>query len=315
MKPDEHGNRRHAIQRRRAETAESEKNSTDESQLFMMMSECSGDCGEIVGYAFVAQYKSNVETKEYGDDVVFCKKCWDRGWRMWVDGKGGYATGTACPEGYYEAVLFWDEGGYVTGRNTRRDVTYPSIKQPAVNYYISIFHKIISDPRYQNNLDWGKARFGHPEGTVRAHITEIEQNLEILKPKLSDIDFWKLRILIHTHDSFKAASKRGVSITDPDSHASLARSFLSDFCDDMDLLAMVQFHDEPFALWRQVESKGIYNKQRMIILLNSIEDWNLFLAFNIIDGCTKGKSREPLVWLFKELENMVVSDFTVVDII
>ncbi|MFO0979577.1 MAG: hypothetical protein U0996_24460 [Planctomycetaceae bacterium] len=181
--------------------------------------------------------------------------------------------------------------------------------------YASAFQAVIADPRYQRNLDWGEARPGHPEGTVRAHIAEIEPNLEALRSKLSDEDVWRLKLLIHTHDSFKADSKPGVPITDPASHASLARSFLADFCDDADLLAMVQFHDEPFALWRQVESRGTYNQQRMAALLSHIKDWNLFLAFNIIDGCTEGKSREPLFWLFKELEGKVTSNFTAADIV
>lgn len=181
--------------------------------------------------------------------------------------------------------------------------------------YASVFQSVIADPRYQRNLDWGEARPGHPEGTVRAHIAEIEPNLEVLKPKLSDADVWKLKLLIHTHDSFKADSKPGVPITDPASHASLAKSFLAEFCDDADLFAMVQFHDEPFALWRQVESKGTYSQQRMAALLSNIKDWNLFLAFNIIDGCTEGKSREPLRWLFKELKGKVNSNFTASDII
>jgi hypothetical protein len=89
--------------------------------------------------------------------------------------------------------------------------------------YRATLDAIFADPRYQKNLDWGKARRGHPEGTVRMHIAEIEQNLETLRPRLSDADYWRLKLLIHTHDSFKAESERGVAITDPKSHASLAR--------------------------------------------------------------------------------------------
>jgi hypothetical protein len=174
---------------------------------------------------------------------------------------------------------------------------------------------IFADPRYQKNLDWGKARPGHPEGTVRMHIAEIESNLETLRPRLSDVDYWRLKLLIHTHDSFKAESERGVAIIDPKSHASLARQFLAEFCDDSDLLAIVQYHDEPFALWRQFEAKGEYNQDRLVILLKNIADWNLFLAFNIIDGCTKGKGREPLRWFFKEVNGKVVSSFTADDIL
>jgi hypothetical protein len=87
------------------------------------------------------------------------------------------------------------------------------------------------------------------------------------------------------------------------------------YCDDVDLLAMVQYHDEPFALFRQFESKGKYNLERFNALLKAIRDWNLFLAFNIIDGCTAGKSREPLFWLFRETAGKVSSEFTADNII
>jgi hypothetical protein len=181
--------------------------------------------------------------------------------------------------------------------------------------YKSAFDALVQDPRYQKNLDWGEARPGHPEGTVRAHIAELEANLETLRPSLSEGDYWKLKLLIHTHDSFKAEARRDVAITDPRSHASLARDFLAEYCSDADLLAMVQFHDEPFALWRQVQSKGSCSHDRIAALLANIKDWNLFLAFNIIDGCTMGKSREPLAWLFQEVDGKVQATFTSASII
>lgn len=181
------------------------------------------------------------------------------------------------------------------------------------NYRVA-FERIVGDPRYQRNLDWGKPRSGHPEGTVRAHLEELEQNLERLRPRLSDEEYWKLRLLIHTHDSFKAEATPGTAITDPQSHASLARQFLAEFCDDADLLNMVQYHDEPFALWRQVETKGHCNADRFHALVSRINDWNLFLAFNLIDGCTEGKGREPLLWLFREIAGRVTSRFSEHDV-
>ena len=70
-----------------------------------------------------------------------------------------------------------------------------------------------------------------------------------------------------------------------------------------------------FALYRQFETKGKYNRERFDQLLAAVRDWNLFLAFNIIDGCTEGKSREPLRWFFGEIDGKVPSDFTEADII
>jgi hypothetical protein len=136
-----------------------------------------------------------------------------------------------------------------------------------------------------------------------------------LRSRLSETDYWKLKLLVHTHDTFKGEAQPGVAITDPKSHASLAREFLSGYCPDSDLLAMVQYHDEPFALWRQFETKGKYNQDRLAALLKTIKDWNLFLVLNIVDGCTEGKSREPLRWLFKEVSGKVESSFTEKDIL
>ena len=181
--------------------------------------------------------------------------------------------------------------------------------------YKQIFDTITRDPRYRRNLDWGEARPGHPEGTVRAHIAEVDRNAEALRLKLTDTDYWRLRILIHTHDTFKGEAERGVRITAPKSHASLARAFLAEFCDDADMQAMVQYHDEPFALWRQFESKGKFNQKRLAALLTGIRDWNLFLAFNIADGCTGGKGREPLRWLFQQVAGRVHSQFSESDIL
>jgi len=181
--------------------------------------------------------------------------------------------------------------------------------------YKEIFHLITSNPRYQRNLDWGETRPGHPEGTIRAHIAELEVNLETLRHKLSETDYWRLKVLIHTHDTFKAEARPGAPINAPNSHASLARAFLADFCADTDMQAMLQFHDEPFALWRQVRSKARFNQERLSALVTNVRDWNLFLAFNIVDGCTTGKSREPLRWLFQQLAGKVDSSFTEADIL
>lgn len=184
-----------------------------------------------------------------------------------------------------------------------------------MNEYLRAFGTVMADPRYLKNIEWGEPRPGHPEGTVRAHIAEIEPNLERLRAKLTEVEYWKLKLLIHTHDTFKGESTPGVAIIDPASHASIARAFLAAHCDDADLLAMVQYHDEPFALYRQVESKGRCNPDRFNALLGAISDWNLFLAFNIIDGCTEGKSVEPVRWLFREVCGKVESRLTEADII
>ena len=178
----------------------------------------------------------------------------------------------------------------------------------------AILAAIQADGCYQANLDWGTPRPGHAEGTVRRHIEELERNLARLRHRLTEDEQAWLRIVVHTHDTFKADAKRGAPIDDPRSHASLARQFVAGFCDDPDLLATVQFHDEPYALWQQWRHKSHVNEDRLVRLLQTVSNWDLFLAFQIIDGCTDSKDRAPLTWFLVAVEGRVESRFGVDDL-
>ena len=115
-----------------------------------------------------------------------------------------------------------------------------------------ILEKIMSDARYLKNIEYGEPRSGHPEGKVKHHIAELEENLENLVSRqageISEAQYWKLKFLIHVHDTFKADATPDVPILNPNSHASLARKFAAEFVNDEDLLNMLQFHDVNYAL-------------------------------------------------------------------
>ena len=161
--------------------------------------------------------------------------------------------------------------------------------------------RIVSDPRYIKNIEYGEPRSGHPEGKVKYHIAELEENLEKLAPRISKDQYWKLKFLIHVHDTFKADAIPDSPILNPRSHATLARKFAAEFTEDVDLLNMVQFHDVNFALWKQFEATDSYDVERLKILLDTISDWDLFLLFLIVDGSTAGKDPEKLRWFFQEV--------------
>ena len=166
----------------------------------------------------------------------------------------------------------------------------------------NIVERIIADPRYQKNIEYGEPRSGHPEGKVKFHIADLEENLERLTARgISEEQYWKLKFLIHVHDTFKAESMPDSAILSPNSHASLARTFASEFTNDEDLLNMVQLHDVNFSLWKQFVATGSYDIQRFHKLLDTIRDWDLFLMFLIIDGSIPGKAREKLIWFFQEV--------------
>ena len=68
-----------------------------------------------------------------------------------------------------------------------------------------IVERVMADPRYQENIEYGEPRSGHPEGKVKYHIAELEENLEKMASRgISEVQYWKLKFLIHVHDTFKA---------------------------------------------------------------------------------------------------------------
>jgi hypothetical protein len=168
--------------------------------------------------------------------------------------------------------------------------------------YRDILEQIQQDPIYQKNIRLGEPRRGHPEGTIQAHIEELEENLDRLRVKLSEHEADILRLMVHVHDTLKPDAKDGVAITDPRSHASLAREFLARYCDDTEVLRMIQYHDEPYALYLQHRKRGACDVERWERLLSRIQDWDLFAAFLIIDNCTRGKELKPLEWVFERLQ-------------
>ncbi len=168
--------------------------------------------------------------------------------------------------------------------------------------------QILADPRYANGITYGKPRTGHGEGTVKRHIDDLLNNLlhlAVTRPReprlVSDVEIYKLAVLVHVHDTFKYWAKRDSAIEDPRSHASLARKFLEEFTVDTDMLMIVQYHDEGYALWKQVEARGRYNEARFRKCIASIADLELFLLFTLLDGYTPSKEHERIRWFFGEV--------------
>jgi hypothetical protein len=172
--------------------------------------------------------------------------------------------------------------------------------------YREITDRVMADERYQQNIEWEyhRSQSGHPEGKIKYHIAELEANLERLKSLLpSEEYYWKLKFLIHVHDTFKAQEIREpVPANHPESHESLARAFASEFTDEADLLNIIQYHDENYTLWKQFKRDGQYDRKWFEQLLSTIQDWDLFLAFTIIDGHTQGKDIEKLAWFITQVK-------------
>jgi hypothetical protein len=178
-------------------------------------------------------------------------------------------------------------------------------KGEQMSLYLHIFKQVVHSDIYKKNILYGKPRRGHAEGTVKAHIDELEQNLALIVAKLGgfdNVDYIKLKILIHVHDTFKVDAKQDSPILDPQSHASLARAFLAPFTIDEDLLNMVQYHDIGYAVYRKFKEKGKLDEERLKAALDKMQNLDLFVIFCIIDACTASKGREMIRWFVDYVE-------------
>jgi hypothetical protein len=60
-------------------------------------------------------------------------------------------------------------------------------------------------------------------------------------------------------------------------------------------------------MWLEYAKKGSYNKAEFQRLIESIQDWDLFLMFTIIDGRTKGKEISKLMWFIDEVKKSITT--------
>jgi hypothetical protein len=166
-----------------------------------------------------------------------------------------------------------------------------------------ILDEIKSSKRYSANVLWGKPRGGHPEGTVANHIRELEANLARISYLLDEQEILQQQILIHVHDTFKREAVSGSPIEDPESHASLAATFLAEVAPEQrQLILITQYHDEMYAIWRRVRGGGSHDRERIQKLVGKISEWDTFATFLLIDNLTAGKNREPTNWALDVLE-------------
>jgi hypothetical protein len=159
---------------------------------------------------------------------------------------------------------------------------------------------LIADPDLQEGLAWGKPRHGHPEGSVGAHVADLLQTL----------DRWgetgerraELRFIALVHDAMKYRVRDWLPKVGENHHAMRARRFAERYTTDERLLATIEQHDRPYALWRKRRRTGRVDEEGLRRMLERIPDRDLFVRFVELDGSTEGKNPEPIDWLKKELE-------------
>ena len=148
-------------------------------------------------------------------------------------------------------------------------------------------------------LAWGKPRRGHPEGSVGAHVAGL----------LETIERWgeagarraELRFIALVHDSLKFRVDERLPKLGENHHAMRARRFAERYTQDERLLATIELHDRPYALWRRLRRRGRLDAGAVDGMLARIPDVNLFARFVELDGSTEGKHPAPLDWWREQL--------------
>lgn len=169
--------------------------------------------------------------------------------------------------------------------------------------FLEILRQIQADTLYLESLDWGRPRRGHPEGSLRNHIQDLEANLERIQNHLLPGEYERLQLLIHVHDICKPDAWTGVDSDHPQNHAFLAREYLARFCDDRSLLAITQYHDDGYILYTYYRWADQLTA-RLCTLLKEVEDIELFVLFNLVDNCIPGKTTEPLDWFVERISRV-----------
>ena len=159
--------------------------------------------------------------------------------------------------------------------------------------------QLAEDPVIRHGLGWGEPRSGHPEGSVGAHVAEL----------LDTIDDWReaeprrteLRFLAIVHDALKYRVRHWLPKVGENHHATRARRLAERYTDDERLLATLELHDRPYAVWRRTRRGSRRERRALDELVRRVPDLPLFVRFVELDGSTEGKNPEPIDWLRGEL--------------
>jgi hypothetical protein len=173
---------------------------------------------------------------------------------------------------------------------------------------------IAAEPDWQEGIEWGSARLGHPEGAVKFHIAHVLANVEReatsleereaasggLTPRASESMRRRLRLAALVHDSFKYRAPEGSARVGSDAHhGSIAAEFLEGFVDDDELVLVVRWHDEAFAAWLGLVKRGDRRRaeQRARELVERLgPGLPLYQRFFRADNATEGKSADSVEW-------------------
>lgn len=168
----------------------------------------------------------------------------------------------------------------------------------------------LEDAEFCRGLQWGVPRYGHPEGSIMAHIVEVNANIDRLPIEAATRR--QLRIICWVHDTFKHVEDKGRPRDWSKHHAVYARKFLERYVDDQLLLNVVEMHDDAYYAWRlaHLYHKPGQAKKRITKVRQRVGAyWQLFYLFFKCDTCTGDKNPAPLTWFEATMSDIEIVQF------
>ena len=174
-----------------------------------------------------------------------------------------------------------------------------SVTEPHLPFNLEneLERRLADDPDWREGVEWGRPRHGHPEGTVKAHVAAVLNNVNEFYGDNSMRE--RLRLITLVHDTFKYQVNIDQPRTGENHHAMRARRFFERFTDDQAILNVIELHDEAFNAWQLGNRDGKWNKAqaRADRLVERLGDTlPLYLAFYHCDNATDGKEPDCLEW-------------------
>ncbi|HKK73615.1 MAG TPA: hypothetical protein VJ953_00975 [Saprospiraceae bacterium] len=184
-------------------------------------------------------------------------------------------------------------------------IDYHAFLQPEQD----IESSFLKDDEFIAGLDWGKPRYGHPEGQIYKHIRHVLNNIDRLgadhplRPAL--------RIVAFVHDTFKYKEDKSYPRDWSKHHSVYARKFLEKYTDDPAVITVTEHHDEAYHCWCL---KFLYNQEelsnrRLKKLLDNLGDFTqLYYLFFKCDTKTGDKNPSPLRWFEQTVPNITITE-------
>lgn len=157
--------------------------------------------------------------------------------------------------------------------------------------------RICNDPEFRIGMLEGKPRKGHPEGQIIFHVQEVLKNIEAYSS-----DNESLRLIAIIHDTFKYKVDRTKPRVGENHHGMIARRFAEKYDLPIDILDVIELHDEAYNIWKvfNVKHKTHLADERAKKLLSRLgNSLRLFAKFYRCDNKTGNKSSSDYDWFME----------------